>query len=220
VFKEADDFGAATGDENYALTGRLTGLPWYEDEGERLFHLGFAYSRRNTSSTFRFRERPEAHLAPHFVDTGAFSAEALNLVGGETGLIYGPASLQGEYILANTDTGLGTDSSLKGFYLQTSFILTGEHRSYRQSDAAFGEIRPRRSFLSKAGGIGAWEVAVRFSKIDLNDGPLAGGELRDWTAGLNWYLNPNARVMWNYVRADLDKVGVANIFQMRFQVDF
>jgi len=208
------------GDENYAFTGRVTGLPWYENDGERLLHLGFAFSRRNNSSTLRFQERPETHLAPRFVDTGVFPAEALNLIGGETGLVYGPASVQGEYIVANTDTGLGNDSSLKGFYLQSSFFLTGERRPYRPAEAAFGRVRPRRSFLSKAGGIGAWEVAARFSKIDLNDGPIAGGELRDWTAGLNWYLNPNTKVMWNYVRADLDKVGIANIFQMRFHVDF
>ncbi|MFB3903974.1 MAG: OprO/OprP family phosphate-selective porin [Acidobacteriota bacterium] len=220
VFKETNDFGAALGDENYAFTGRVTGLPWYENDGERILHLGFAYSRRNTSSTFRFRERPETHLAPWFVDTGVLPAEALNLAGGETALTYGPASLQGEYILANTDNGLGMDSSLKGFYLQTSFLLTGEHRTYRPAEAAFGRVRPKKSFLSKSGGIGAWEVAARFSKIDLNDGPVAGGELRDWTVGLNWYLNPNAKVMWNYVRADLDKVGTANLFQIRFHVDF
>jgi phosphate-selective porin OprO/OprP len=220
VFKDTNDVGAAVGDENYALTGRLTALPWYENDGERLLHFGFAFSRRNPPSTSRFSERPETHLAPRLVDTKVFPAEALNLVGGETALVYGPASIQGEYILVNTDTRLGTDSSFKGFYLQSSFFLTGEHRAYRPAEAAFGRVRPRRPFLSKAGGSGAWEVAARFSKIDLNDGPVAGGEMRDWTAGLNWYVNPNARVMWNYVRADLDKVGIANIFQMRFHVDF
>lgn len=220
VFKDSDDFGTGIGDENYAVTGRLTGLPWYENDGERLWHLGVGYSRRNTESTLSFRERPETHLAPRFVDTGVFPAEALNLIDGETALVYGPASVQGEFLLANTDNVVGDDSSFKGFYVQASFFLTGENRAYRPSEAAFGRIRPRRSFLSKAGGVGAWEVAARFSKIDLNDGPITGGELRDWTAGLNWYLNPNSRVMWNYVRADLDKVGIANIFQMRFQVDF
>ncbi|RPJ81091.1 MAG: porin, partial [Acidobacteria bacterium] len=58
------------------------------------------------------------------------------------------------------------------------------------------------------------------SKIDLEDAPIQGGELKDWTAGLNWYLNPNTRIMWNYVRADLENRGTADIFQMRFQIDF
>ncbi len=220
VFKESNDYGAAIGDKNYAFTGRLTGLPWSENDGRRLLHVGFAYSRRHTSSAFRFSEGPETNLAPSFVDTGVFPAEALNLIGGETALVCGPASVQGEYIAANAETRLGPGYWFKGFYLQSSFFLTGESRSYRPAEAAFGRVRPRRSFLSKAGGAGAWEVAARFSKIDLTDGPIAGGELRDWTAGVNWYLNPNARVMWNYTRADLDKVGTANIFQMRFQVDF
>ena len=44
------------------------------------------------------------------------------------------------------------------------------------------------------------------------------------TAGLNWYLNGNTRVMFNYVHVrvmDRDEPpidgGNANIFQMRFQ---
>jgi phosphate-selective porin OprO/OprP len=70
------------------------------------------------------------------------------------------------------------------------------------------------------GGLGAWEVGVRYSQVDLNDSIVSGGELDDITIGLNWHLNPNVRVMLNYVRADLDDVGDADIFQTRFQVDF
>jgi len=221
VFKDTNEFGAAVGDEDYAVTGRFTALPWFENEGTRLLHLGFAFSRRNLDSTVQFAERPETHLAPRFVDTGEFPAEALNLIGTEAAVIYGPASVQGEYIIADTYQGPGLpEPSFKGFYLQGSFFLTGESRGYRQSEAAFYRVHPRKSFLSKAGGAGAWEVALRFSKIDLTNEGIAGGELRDWTAGLNWYLNPNSRIMWNYVRADLQNTGTANVFQMRFQVDF
>ncbi|RPJ62494.1 MAG: porin [Acidobacteria bacterium] len=220
VFKDTNDVGLATGDENYAVTGRVTGLPWFEEDGRRLVHLGVAYSRRNTASVFRFRERPETHLAPRLVDTGVFPAEALNLVATETAVVFGPASMQAEYVRADSDARTGLDSSFDGFYVYGSFFLTGEHRSYRTSEAAFTRIRPRKSFLSKEGGPGAWEVAVRYSRIDLDDAPIQGGELKDWTAGLNWYLNPNTRIMWNYVRADLENRGTADIFQMRFQVDF
>ncbi len=220
VFKDTNDVGLATGDENYAITGRVTGLPWFEEEGRRLLHLGLAYSRRNTASEFRFRERPETHLAPRLVDTGIFPAEALNLVGTETAVVFGPASLQAEYVRSDSDAGTPLDPSFDGFYVYGSFFITGEHRSYRPSEAAFTRIHPRESFLSKSGGPGAWEVAVRYSKLDLDDAPIQGGELKDWTAGLNWYLNPNSRIMWNYVRADLENRGTADIFQMRFQVDF
>jgi phosphate-selective porin OprO/OprP len=46
-------------------------------------------------------------------------------------------------------------------------------------------------------------VAGRLSYIDLNDGPIRGGEALNLTAGLNWYHRPNLRVMVNYVRANL-----------------
>jgi phosphate-selective porin OprO and OprP len=220
VFRDTNEFGISTGDENYALTGRVTALPWFSQAGGRLVHLGLAFSRRNTASTFRYRERPETHLAPRIVDTGVFPAESLNLVGTEAALVAGPASLQGELIRAEADPATGPNTSFKGFYIMGSFFLTGERRSYRTSEGAFTRVRPKRAFLSQTGGPGAWEVAVRLSEIDLSDGAIAGGILRDWTLGVNWYLNPNSRIMWNYVRADLRDVGTADIFQLRFQVDF
>ena len=49
---------------------------------------------------------------------------------------------------------------------------------------------------------------------------IQGGELRDFTFGVNWYLNPNTRFMWNYGWAERIDLGSANLFQSRFQVDF
>jgi phosphate-selective porin OprO/OprP len=68
--------------------------------------------------------------------------------------------------------------------------------------------------------MGAWEVAVRYSKINLNDGAVDGGSLADWTFGLNWYLNPNTRVMLNVIRADRQDLPSITAVVMRFGVDF
>ena len=67
--------------------------------------------------------------------------------------------------------------------------------------------------------------------LDLNDEDMNGGELSNFTLGVNWYLNPNLRFMLNYVRAMLDDdcyykgdmgdhCGDTDIVQARFQVDF
>jgi phosphate-selective porin OprO/OprP len=73
-------------------------------------------------------------------------------------------------------------------------------------------------------GLGAWEVAARFSNIVLNDKDIKGNNLTDFTIGLNWYLNPYTRWKFNYVRAFLedDRVGnsLTDAYGMRFDYDF
>jgi phosphate-selective porin OprO/OprP len=119
---------------------------------------------------------------------------------------------------ANVDTPDGSDPSFSGYYAYASYFLTGEHRAYKNSSGTFDRVKPKTNFGK--GGTGAWEVALRYSGLDLNDAPIQGGELEDITFGLNWYLNPNVRAMFNYVLADLDTVGNADIVQLRFQIDF
>ena len=48
-------------------------------------------------------------------------------------------------------------------------------------------------------GWGAWQVGLRFSYLDLNDKAIQGGMVYDWTAGLNWFWNPNMKIQLNYI---------------------
>jgi len=41
-----------------------------------------------------------------------------------------------------------------------------------------------------------------------------------WTVGLNWYLGPNVRLSWNYIRSCLEASDSADIFGLRVQVTF
>lgn len=224
IFRDTDSFGDGAGDGGgYSFTTRVTGLPWYEDKGRKLLHLGFAWSRRDPEDdVVRFSQRPEVHLAPRFVDTEEFAATQIDLLGVETALVYGPASVQGEYIHADVETRSGSDPDFSGFYVTGSYFLTGEHRKYKESSGAFSRVKPKNNFLDGKGGLGAWELAVRYSEIDLDDrdAGILGGELHDFTFGINWHLNPNARVMLNYVLSELEGVGDADLVGMRFQVDF
>jgi phosphate-selective porin OprO/OprP len=219
IFRETDNGELERDDGGYSLTGRLTGLPYYEDKGASLFHVGASFSCRNTTDdNQRYRSRPEAHLLDRFVDTTTFTSENAQLIGLEAAWVNGPLSVQGEYIRADADDASGT-ANLDGYYVQASYFLTGEQRKYKTSSGAFSRVKPKENF-SSGGGPGAWEVALRYSGLDLNDAGISGGELDDITAGLNWHLNPNTRLMWNYVHADKDDVGNADIVLMRLQIDF
>lgn len=221
----SNDFGEDDVDGESALTGRVTWLPWYEENGRKLVHLGAAYSFRSVEDPIRFRQRPEAHFIPqYFTDTGSFSAEHVNLFGAEAALVYGPFSLQGEYISAAVDSSEAGNPCLNGFYVQGSYFLTGEHRKYKRSAGAFSRVKPKKNFRED-GGLGAWEIACRYSYLDLGEGPFpdTARRMQNATIGLNWHLNPNVRIMWNYIRSSVagaDTSDAADIFMTRVQVDF
>lgn len=135
-------------------------------------------------------------------------------------MVAGPFSIQGEYDRSFVNTSDGTNPSFAGSYVQGSFFLTGENRRYKKSLGVFDRVRPGGSLFDGNGGIGAWEIAGRYSWLDLNDQGVTGGELKNFSLGLNWYLNSSTRWMWNYVHADKVDEGTANIVQTRFQIDF
>jgi phosphate-selective porin OprO/OprP len=226
IFRNTDDYGDDKDDDDggYGATARVTGVPIYEDLGASLLHVGASYSSRDTAYNSsvgkdgaRFRSRPEAHLFDRFVDTGNFASDHMDLYGLEGAWVSGPLSIQGEYIFAEADA--SSDVSFDGYYVQASYFLTGEHRKYKPSSGTFSRVKPKKNFGSD-GGWGAWEVAARYSAVDLDDSSISGGKLDNITAGLNWHLNPNTRLMWNYVHADKDDIGDADMFLMRLQIDF
>ncbi|HMP74946.1 MAG TPA: porin [Kiritimatiellia bacterium] len=218
VFRDTDDTGKIVSDDGYNLTARLTGLPFASEDSSRLVHLGFAVSSQTTpNDVTQFRGRPENRLAPYFVGATNIPADEVMLLGAEFAAVFNSLSLQAEWVTASAEHDEG-DSDVGGYYVQASYFLTGEVRPYDRNNGAFGRITPKQNFGQ--GGIGAWELALRASGVDLNDGEVAGGEMSNITAGINWYLNPNVRMMLNYIRSDLDTVGEADTLLARFQVAF
>ena len=221
AFRDVDDSGSSFGtDGNYNVTTRFTALPWYQEKGKQLVHLGLSYSHKfRAGRDIRFRSRPEAQLGPRFVDTRSFGVDGVDLLNPEVALVYGPASVQFEWTTALADSESGSHPDFHGWYISGSYFLTGENRIYNTSSGAFDRVTPKNNFDAQ-GGWGAWELAARYSVLDLDDTNIRGGELDTFTLGLNWYLNPNVRMMFNYVRADLADSGEADIFESRVQVDF
>ena len=52
-----------------------------------------------------------------------------------------------------------------------------------------------------------WKEGLNFDSQDGSFKLKIGGWLNNITAGLNWYLNPKAKIMCDYVRSDKNTVG-------------
>ena len=201
-FKQADDAGTNAMDGNYAVTGRVAGTPLYRDEGETLLHLGAAYSVRDLSSA-QFRQRPEIHLAPFLLDTGALPTEDVSYGNLELAGVLGAFHFQAEYAMADASGASGAeDFEGAGWYGQVGWFLTGETRPYRRGSGTFDRVVPRQSYGDD--GHGAVELALRYSTVDLTDGGVVGGEQDNVTLGVNWYVTPNLRLSANYVTGSVD----------------
>ncbi len=240
-------------DEGMQLAGRGTFAP-FSGKG-RALHLGLSgawvepqQAAGNRIETVRFRGKPEANIiadgtlessllldaggnsfgasSGRLVDTGNITGDvdSYTLFGAELAAVQGPFSFQGEYIRTDVNRA-AADVDFNGFYVYGSWFLTGESRAYKADKGVFDMLVPKQSFSLNGGGPGAWEVAVRYSSLDLNDRDILGGEIDDLTLGLNWYVNQYVRLSANYVSV-LDVSGGArhgdepDIYQMRMQLAY
>jgi phosphate-selective porin OprO/OprP len=220
VFRNTTNvYAYGLGDGELAGTGRLTFLPYYEEEseGRHLLHLGVAASvREPDNEQARIRSRASLRNGPGaintpFADTGSFLSSRQDLAAAEAALVYGSFLLQAEYVASwnhesqATSTGpdLGTFFST-GYYVEALYFLTGEHREYERKTGVFGRVIPHRNFLNKDDrgcrrGPGAWQIAARYSSLDLRNLGIDGGVIQDVTLGTNWFLNPNMKFQFNYI---------------------
>ena len=216
-------------DEQLGLIGRAAVVPARGDGW--LTHLGV-----NTSVVFepadagpdaagaryalRLRDRPELRVdGTRLIDTGNIDAEGLRAAGVEFGAQRRNLYLQSEYVRIDLDrraTAL-SDPSFSGWYVQGSWIVTGEARRYATTSAGFDGPRPDKPFDFRARQWGAWELGLRYSHMDLNHNAGAaggaqpadavlGGEQSIWTAGVNWYLNPVVRLSLQVQDVDVDRL--------------
>jgi phosphate-selective porin OprO and OprP len=165
------------------------------------------------------------------VDTGAILAEQEWLMGLELCYVCGPFSVQAEYGFNWIDNATAVEAPttsvftplaggphsfmFSGGYIQLAYTLTGENRAY---DKRYGIID--RNYFGTQGPYnnawfvrgddgrytfnwGAWEIAARYSYLNLNSGyglsTIQGGVMNGYTLGLNWYLNANFKVQFDYV---------------------
>ncbi len=164
-------FAWNTGNSEYNVTGRLTWLAWYQDNGRHMVHLGLGAQWGNPDANrvilrdrVLLRNGPAAGLHST-VALADLTASGQSIVNPEFFMNLGPLSIQAEYqaTWVNDVTELTTQLQPKtavsnrsffgqGAYVQAMYFLTGEHRPYAKtavhgSGAAPTRVVPYRNFF-------------------------------------------------------------------------
>jgi phosphate-selective porin OprO/OprP len=245
IFAYGDDYYAAasyTGDlvqdtgvfdEQQALVGRVAWRAFHD--GDSNFAIGadstYVFKVADTAagphspSAIRLRERPELNVDDNsfrLVDSGSIDADKFLEWGVEAAGNWHNLYGQGGYFNFDVTRRASAlpNPDFDGWYLQASWVLTGETKSYIPSTGSYGLPKPDSAFSFDHTGSGAWEIAGRYSVLDLNDdaglaghatptGGIRGGEQKIWTAGLNWYPNNAIRFVLDYQHVDVSRLTAA-----------
>jgi phosphate-selective porin OprO/OprP len=167
-------------------------------------------------------------IADTLVDTGNITGvEDYTTYALEALYRYKSVSLMSEYNITDVARTTDGDPEFGGGYVSLGWVLTGEQRDYSAARGRTGKLAPKTPFAIAGDGRGAWELAARYDKTDLTDGPVSGGEMDSYTVALNWYPTSFTRVMLNYVLNDLDSTGPVTFrdtdplyLMLRMQTDF
>ena len=231
-----------------SANARLTGNPWYDESsgGRGYFHWGVSgmASRPDgdvlpgdsNGNEARFRTRAEARSDNRWLNTGRIAgATDYEILGLESILNVGALQVVGEYQHNWTQRDGGADLEFHGGYVYVAYALTGEHVPYDRSKSSIGTLQPFENFFlvnrcsgERGGGWGAWQVAARYSYLDLTDDNILGGVGSNMTLALNWYWSANAKLQINYVTGSIDDhaptggftAGNYSILGTRFMVFF
>ena len=205
IFGEDPDAEAEPGEQQgWGYVGRATVAPVVDDEN--VVHLGISYSsftpNAGDDNEVRFSQMPEVHWSESMLNTGDVSdVDDYSFLGFEGAVRHGSFSAQGEYVMDTMHRMNGeVDADFSGWYGFVSWFPTGDQRTYVAREGEFGQVYPK-------GKNGAFELAVRYSHLDLtdSDADVFGGEGKNLTFGANWYANNNVRIMANFIVVNNDE---------------
>ena len=210
VFNLREASGPRT--EGVGAAGRFTYAPINNDNST--LHFGVSASTENTNkgsadikatANYAGRRGPSQTIA---TTTGA-SGDSVDVIGLEAAGAFGPMDFQSEYANATFNQPIGGSQDVETFYVMGSWMLTGQHKVYKSGNGVFGSAK----------GEGMWELTGRYDTIENKD--VANREASSTTLGVNYYFNPNVRLMFNYTRGDNqftgDKTGQ---YAVRTQLSF
>lgn len=233
--------------EQFGFGARGTWVPVNGDATK--LHIGgsarFRDRGKGAAPLFNYQVRNNTNYGARYTSTGAIGDKDTQIAL-EGLFIHKSFSVQGEYVLIDAERANGIGQDLTAYYVSASWFPTGEMRNL---DVKKGELgRTRILNPMTAGGIGAFELAIRYDSVDLTEAftqarptppppvgaisPLAG-EYDAITVGATWYPHPYVRFMVNYSDSsnDLTPIAVAvgtpvnpdvdvKTLQFRAQYDF
>ncbi len=233
---------AATFDSQQGLVGRASWLvfnqpdfKWLVDaDGTYVYRVADAAANVATSNVTSFSNGPELTIdATKTVNTGNIDASKIGEYGFETAAEYAGFYTQGGWFHYNIvrRTAL-PDPDFDGWYAFLTYSLTGETHAYDPTTASFRSLRPAHQVGD--GGWGAWEIAARYSNIDLDflptrsvaTGGVPGGNQNVLTVGLNWYPTNGLKFQINYLNIRADHVNApatdisSDAIAIRSQIQF
>ena len=191
---------AGSRNEGMGAAARVTFAPINNDNNT--LHFGVSGSTENLNkgsanvtavANYAGRRGPSQTIAT----TTGTSGDSVETFGLEAAASFGPMFLQSEYAKAKYGAPLGRDQDVETFYVMGSWMLTGHHKPYKSATGVFGS--------PKLTDKGAWELTARYDTIENKD--VANREATSTTLGLNYYINSNVRLMFNYTRGENEVTG-------------
>ncbi|HKD23264.1 MAG TPA: porin, partial [Rhizomicrobium sp.] len=242
-----------------SVVARAAFFPWLDPDTNFNVHLGgnisyVIHPQEATSVTasgvsgvtttpISFSDRPELRVDNiTFLSTGGIDAKNAYAAGVEAAFSYGPFMVEGENFWYHIDRNLEvappvppavlpSSPNFSGWYVEGSWVLTGEFRKYNPANASYTRPSPAAPFDPLNGNFGAWEVAGRYSSTDMNYhvhsfDHIFGGNQNIWSVGLNFYPNDTLKFMFDYQDVTLKDIGALgnngkyNTVSMRTQITF
>ena len=189
--------------EGVGMSGRATWAPI--SDGITTLHLGASVSHEDLNkatpnasavSNYAGRRGPSLTMATTTAAVGANDSQ-IDTVGLEAAFASGPFFVQSEYARASFGQASGGSQDVDTFYVQGSWMLNGGAKAYKQATGVFGS--------PKVSEKGLWELTARWDTMENKD--LLDTRTTSAILGMNYYINPNMRVMLNWTQGKNDKTG-------------
>ena len=200
-------------DDKNPRDGFSTRFTWSDKLAKRHFvECGFAYRKEdNYKHKVKISQAAESdRVVNKYVSVKVKNVDTITTKNFEALYLNHKYSFLGEYTMQTLDAKKGK-YNFYGYYLEGSYFLLGRGKRFKQETSTLAKIKPTKD--------GALELAMRYAYINLNDKDEHGGEQRDVTLGVNWYIDDKLRVSGNYIIANPintdDYNGIFQVWQAR-----